>query len=79
VPLAAGGPILAGDFDGDGRVDLIVEDSRAVATAYRFSAGAWVVVPTDFRAHGKDERIPVQSLYDNVVHWEMMLRELTGK
>ena len=41
--------------------------------------GAWVVVPTDFRAHGKDERIPVQSLYDNVVHWEMMLRELAGK
>jgi len=41
--------------------------------------GAWVVVPTDFRAHGKDERIPVQSLYDNVVHWELMLQDLTGK
>jgi acetylornithine deacetylase/succinyl-diaminopimelate desuccinylase-like protein len=41
--------------------------------------GAWVVVPIDFRAHGKDERIPVQSLYDNVVHWEMMLRDLAGK
>ena len=35
--------------------------------------GAWVQVPTDFRAHGKDERIPVQSLYDNVVHWQLML------
>jgi acetylornithine deacetylase/succinyl-diaminopimelate desuccinylase-like protein len=41
--------------------------------------GAWVQVPTDFRAHGKDERIPVQSLYDNVVHWELMLRDLAGK
>ena len=41
--------------------------------------GAWVQVPTDFRAHGRDERIPVQSLYDNVVHWQMMLRDLAGK
>lgn len=41
--------------------------------------GGWVVVPTDFRAHGKDERLPVQSLYDNVVHWELMLRDLAGK
>jgi acetylornithine deacetylase/succinyl-diaminopimelate desuccinylase-like protein len=41
--------------------------------------GAWVQVPTDFRAHGKDERIPVQSLYDNVIHWQMMLRDLAGK
>jgi acetylornithine deacetylase/succinyl-diaminopimelate desuccinylase-like protein len=41
--------------------------------------GAWVQVPTDFRAHGKDERIPVQSLYDNVVHWQLMLTDLAGK
>lgn len=41
--------------------------------------GAWVQVPTDFRAHGKDERIPVQSLYDNVVHWQLMLTNLVGK
>jgi acetylornithine deacetylase/succinyl-diaminopimelate desuccinylase-like protein len=41
--------------------------------------GAWVQVPTDFRAHGKDERIPVQSLYDNVVHWQLLLKELAGK
>jgi len=43
------------------------------------TSGGWVVVPVDFRAHGKDERIPVQSLYDNVVHWELMLRDLAGK
>ena len=43
------------------------------------TTGSWVVVPVDFRAHGKDERIPVQSLYDNVVHWQLMLRDLAGK
>jgi len=41
--------------------------------------GAWVQVPTDYRAHGKDERIPIPSLYDNVVHWQLMLRDLAGK
>ncbi|HEV2595598.1 MAG TPA: M20/M25/M40 family metallo-hydrolase [Sphingomicrobium sp.] len=41
-------------------------------------SGAWVQVPTDFRAHGKDERIPIQSLYDNVVHWQRMLTDLAG-
>lgn len=40
--------------------------------------GGWVRVPTDLRAHGRDERLPVQSLYDNVHHWMMMLRELSG-
>jgi len=41
--------------------------------------GGWIVVPADERAHGRDERLPVQSLYDNVVHWEMMLQDLAGK
>jgi acetylornithine deacetylase/succinyl-diaminopimelate desuccinylase-like protein len=41
--------------------------------------GGWTVTPIDNRAHGKDERLPVQSLYDNVVHWEIMLRDLAGK
>jgi acetylornithine deacetylase/succinyl-diaminopimelate desuccinylase-like protein len=41
--------------------------------------GGWTIVPIDNRAHGKDERLPVQSLYDNVVHWELMLRDLAGK
>ena len=41
--------------------------------------GGWIVTPIDNRAHGKDERLPVQSLYDNVVHWQIMLRELAGK
>jgi len=41
--------------------------------------GGWSVTPIDNRAHGKDERLPVKSLYDNVVHWELMLRDLAGK
>jgi acetylornithine deacetylase/succinyl-diaminopimelate desuccinylase-like protein len=41
--------------------------------------GGWVIAPVDFRAHGKDERLPVQALYDNVVHWQLMLRDLAGK
>jgi acetylornithine deacetylase/succinyl-diaminopimelate desuccinylase-like protein len=41
--------------------------------------GGWVIVPIDFRAHGKDERLPVESLYDNVLHWQLMLRDLAGK
>jgi acetylornithine deacetylase/succinyl-diaminopimelate desuccinylase-like protein len=42
-------------------------------------SGASVEVPTDFRAHGKDERIPVRALYDDVVHWQLMLTDLAGK
>src|SRR3954465_13580208 len=41
--------------------------------------GGWTVTPIDNRAHGKDERLPVQSLYDNVVHWQLMLSDLAGK
>ena len=41
--------------------------------------GGWTVTPIDNRAHGKDERLPVQSLYDNVVHWQMMIQDLAGK
>jgi acetylornithine deacetylase/succinyl-diaminopimelate desuccinylase-like protein len=41
--------------------------------------GAWVKVPVDYRAHGKDERLPMQALDDNVVHWKIMLAELAGR
>ncbi|QNP45053.1 M20/M25/M40 family metallo-hydrolase [Sphingomonas sediminicola] len=41
--------------------------------------GGWGVSPDDERAHGKDERIPVQSLTDNILHWESMIRDLAGK
>ena len=41
--------------------------------------GTWVVVPVDFRAHGKDERLPVKALDDDVVHWKILVAELAGK
>ena len=40
--------------------------------------GGWYVSPDDERAHGKDERLPVQALWDNVLHWERMVRELAS-
>jgi acetylornithine deacetylase/succinyl-diaminopimelate desuccinylase-like protein len=40
--------------------------------------GQWGVSPDDERAHGKDERVPVQSMWDNVLHWESMIRDLAG-
>ena len=40
--------------------------------------GGWGVSPDDERAHGKDERIPVQSLWDSTMHWESMIRDLAG-
>ena len=41
--------------------------------------GSWGISPDDERAHGLDERLPVRAMYDNVVHWEMMLKALAGK
>ena len=41
--------------------------------------GQWGVSPDDERAHGKDERVPVQSIADNILHWESMIRDLAGK
>lgn len=39
--------------------------------------GAWIVSPDDLRAHGRDERLPVQALNDNVDHWVRLLTTLT--
>ena len=41
--------------------------------------GEWVRVPADLRAHGKDERLPVKALDDNVKHWMIMVQEMAGK
>lgn len=40
--------------------------------------GEWVRVPVDLRAHGKDERLPVAALDDNVAHWKLLVQELAG-
>jgi acetylornithine deacetylase/succinyl-diaminopimelate desuccinylase-like protein len=40
--------------------------------------GSWGVVPDDMRAHGRDERLPVQALKHDVDHWVRMLKALAG-
>jgi acetylornithine deacetylase/succinyl-diaminopimelate desuccinylase-like protein len=40
--------------------------------------GAWIVIPDDERAHGRDERIPVKSFYENLDHWHDILKALAG-
>jgi acetylornithine deacetylase/succinyl-diaminopimelate desuccinylase-like protein len=40
--------------------------------------GNWVITPDDQRAHGLDERMPVRSVYDDVLFWEMVLKQLAG-
>ena len=40
--------------------------------------GSWNISPEDERAHGLDERTPVRSMYDDVLHWEMIYRALAG-
>jgi acetylornithine deacetylase/succinyl-diaminopimelate desuccinylase-like protein len=38
--------------------------------------GSWIVSPEDERAHGRDERLPVKALDDNVDHWVRMITAL---
>jgi len=40
--------------------------------------GSWGISPEDERAHGLDERTPVRSMYDDVLHWEMIMKALAG-
>lgn len=51
---------------------------RAAGIPVYGAEASWGISPDDERAHGLDERIPIRSLYNNVVHWEMMLRDLAG-
>jgi acetylornithine deacetylase/succinyl-diaminopimelate desuccinylase-like protein len=41
--------------------------------------GSWGIVPDDDRAHGRDERLPVKALYQDVDHWTDMVTILAGK
>ncbi|HEY6661348.1 MAG TPA: M20/M25/M40 family metallo-hydrolase [Sphingomicrobium sp.] len=40
--------------------------------------GSWGISPDDERAHGLDERIPVRAMYDDVLHWESVIKDLAG-
>ena len=52
---------------------------RSVGIPVYGADGGWGISPDDERAHGLDERIPVRAMYDDVVHWEMLIRELAGR
>ena len=41
--------------------------------------GSWGVSPIDNRAHGRDERLPIKALDDDVDHWVHLLTTLAGK
>ena len=41
--------------------------------------GSWGISPDDERAHGLNERIPAAAAYDDVLHWEIMIRQLAGR
>lgn len=51
---------------------------RAVGIPVYGADGGWGISPDDERAHGLDERIPVRAMYDDVLHWEILVRELAG-
>jgi acetylornithine deacetylase/succinyl-diaminopimelate desuccinylase-like protein len=40
--------------------------------------GSWIITPEDERAHGRDERIPVKSFYENLDHWHDVVKALAG-
>jgi acetylornithine deacetylase/succinyl-diaminopimelate desuccinylase-like protein len=40
--------------------------------------GSWYISPQDERMHGLDERIPVRAMYDDVLHWESIIRDLAS-
>lgn len=39
---------------------------------------SWGISPVDERAHGRDERNPQRSFYQNIDHWTGMIRRLAG-
>ena len=41
--------------------------------------GSWGIIPDDERMHGLDERLPVRAMYDDVLYWEMIMRDLASK
>lgn len=44
-----------------------------------YGAGAITLVrPDDFRAHGIDERLPIESYFDQLIFWDVLLHDLAG-
>ena len=41
--------------------------------------GSWAIIPTDERAHGRDERLPVRAFYNDIDHWTDLITRLAGR
>ena len=52
---------------------------RSVVIPVYAVSGQWLRVPDDIRVNQRDEHIPVQSLYDDVRHWKIMITDFAGK
>ena len=52
------------------------KEFRAVGIPIYGVDGGWIVSPDDERAHGRDERLPVKALDDDVDHWVRMVTAL---
>lgn len=52
------------------------KEFRAVGIPIYGVDGGWIVSPDDERAHGRDERLPVKALDDDVDHWVRMITAL---
>jgi acetylornithine deacetylase/succinyl-diaminopimelate desuccinylase-like protein len=52
------------------------KEFRAVGIPTYGVDGGWIVSPDDERAHGRDERLPVKALDDDVDHWVRMIAAL---
>ncbi len=51
---------------------------RALGIPVYGVGGVWGIVPDDERAHGRDERVPVQSFHDSIGIWREMIAKLAG-
>lgn len=52
---------------------------RAAGIATYGVDGLWGITPDDDRAHGRDERVPLDAFYGNLDHWYRMLTRLAGE
>ncbi len=66
--------------------EVVPQMSAGATDGYAFRAtgmpvygvdGAWITIPEDERAHGRDERIPAKAFYGNLDHWYDMVKALT--
>jgi len=71
-----GSPVPVVPFMSTGATDGLY--FRAAGTPVYGMDGSWVISPEDERAHGLDERMPVRAVYDNVLFWESVLKQLAG-